>query len=400
MGPDIGAAGALIFFFSILVALILSGLVVFGYAAYSLLVVLVNTAAGNDEVRWPGDTFMETVWQFWYLLWLVAVWAVPVILITGSLHASGMLAAAILGVVLWLTFPLTLLSSLSASTRWVIYRPAMVGLFARHANLLLGFYIISGILGTACFALLYAGIQVSFLVLPLASFAAAVSWLIYGRLLGRVGHVVSWVSGKKRKKKARALQDGEVDGVILHDPWAFNQEPPARHAKLEAAPPPEPREKRRQQRKPVRQVVDPWAVPPSTEERPAAPRGKPPEEAEDPLGPVAGSYRLAAADPPWQRPPTELLPDHGMEGYAVAPVPAGAEPEKMQPELPQVSEFERRLAERPKAVPPPGHPLTAGVFSFPFYQTSVYALVSLTLGFLLESALFRALLATWPSFWD
>ena len=46
--------------------------------------------------------------------------------------------------------------------------------------------------------------------------------------------------------------------------------------------------------------------------------------------------------------------------------------------------------------PPPAHPLWDGVFSFPFYKTTLGPLIVLTFGFLAVVGLFRALVFIFP----
>src|SRR5262249_8746141 len=104
MGLAAGMANALLFFM-LFVALILAALIVFSYAAYSFLVAFVNTAAGNDEVHWPGDPIQDWFFKLWYFLWLLAFWVVPVSLILGILGLPPFRAAGIVLTVLWLIFP-------------------------------------------------------------------------------------------------------------------------------------------------------------------------------------------------------------------------------------------------------------------------------------------------------
>src|SRR5436305_2045747 len=120
---NVGAVGnALLFFFSAVGATVV-GLWVLSYAAHSFLVVLEGTAAGEDEPRWPDEPMFDWVWKFWYLLWLLAFWLVPLWLLIDGV------AAPVLGVdgvgfyqllvgAVWLLFPVSLFSSLSAGSRW------------------------------------------------------------------------------------------------------------------------------------------------------------------------------------------------------------------------------------------------------------------------------------------
>src|SRR5262249_27520402 len=123
---DIGAAGSSLIFFSLLIALILVGLLIFSYAAYSFLVVLSNAAVGDDEVLWPGEPIQDWFFKGWYLAWLVAVWAVPASFIVRLLNPPRPLFAVSVVACLWLLFPVGLLSSLSAESRLLMLRPVIV----------------------------------------------------------------------------------------------------------------------------------------------------------------------------------------------------------------------------------------------------------------------------------
>src|ERR1700747_3245138 len=131
---DIGAAGHLILFFSILVGLILVGLLVFSYAAYSFLVTLIDTAAGTDEIIWPGEPIQDWLFKIWYLGWVLAVWAVPASLVVGAFGLRWPVFALWLVAFLWFIFPVALLSSLSAQTWLVVFRPTIVRLLVKHVG--------------------------------------------------------------------------------------------------------------------------------------------------------------------------------------------------------------------------------------------------------------------------
>src|SRR5262245_7644925 len=122
---DVGAAGSLIIFFMLLILEVMLGFLALSYAAHSFLAIVVDTAAGSDEVVWPGDPLQDWLWKPWYLAWLVAFWLVPVSLLVGLL-ALPLWKTCLLGLVLfWLIFPVSLLSSLSAGSRWVVLRGAI-----------------------------------------------------------------------------------------------------------------------------------------------------------------------------------------------------------------------------------------------------------------------------------
>ena len=155
---DIGAAGNLIIFFSLFIVLVLVGLLVGSYAAYSFLLTLSNTAAGNDEVLWPGEPITDWLFKVWYLGWLLAPWAVPASLVLGLTQLPVPLTALCLTALLWLIFPVTLLSSLSAHSQFVVLRPTIIRWLLKHFGATLCFYASSGLVVLICAALGYAAV--------------------------------------------------------------------------------------------------------------------------------------------------------------------------------------------------------------------------------------------------
>src|SRR5437660_632300 len=122
----IGAAGILIFFFSVLIAEILVSLIVLSYAAHCFLVVLVHTAAGDDHIQWPDDPLADWFLRVWHFLWLLAVWLVPAFFLMKIFHPRPPVFVAGVVALLWLVFPVTLLSSFTALSQWVIFRPVIL----------------------------------------------------------------------------------------------------------------------------------------------------------------------------------------------------------------------------------------------------------------------------------
>src|SRR5438128_2593341 len=90
------------------------------FAAHCFLVVVENTAAGNDRVRWPDEPIYDWLWKPPYLVWLVAFWLVPAYLVLRAVkpaflrESPGLQFLAVALPALWLLFPVSLMSSLSA----------------------------------------------------------------------------------------------------------------------------------------------------------------------------------------------------------------------------------------------------------------------------------------------
>src|SRR5437660_12132789 len=118
-------------FVCLLVAAVIVGTYVAAYAANCFLTVAEGTAAGNDVVKWPDEPFIDRLWKFVYFGWLIAVWLMPTLLLgrwllaattTGFTARAGTVAGA---GGLWLVFPISLLSSMSASSPCFVLSSAL-----------------------------------------------------------------------------------------------------------------------------------------------------------------------------------------------------------------------------------------------------------------------------------
>src|SRR5205823_10342801 len=147
-----GAAGPAIMFMMFLLAQVLVGLCVAAYAAHSFLTIVQDTAAGNDEVIWPDEPYYDWLWKPAYLSWLIAFWLVPegIYLKVAKpefLAETPFLRFLLLALAgLWLMFPVSLLSSLTASSRWVFFRPKVLMGLARFAPSVAAFYGVTALL--------------------------------------------------------------------------------------------------------------------------------------------------------------------------------------------------------------------------------------------------------------
>src|SRR5262245_23989904 len=121
------AAGA---FVNVVVLILLSflGAYVLVGAAHAYLAIVQGTASGADEVEWPDDPFLDRVGQAVYLFLLLLVWLLPVALLARSLRRDFLPGDALprflvlAAPVVWLFFPVGLLSSLSAASPLTLLR--------------------------------------------------------------------------------------------------------------------------------------------------------------------------------------------------------------------------------------------------------------------------------------
>ncbi len=197
------------------------------YASGCFLANVEDTAAGNDQVTWPkGGGLLDGLGRFTYLMVIAGISLIPVGLIItaapetasvsghpGVADGHGHPPDAAPGLSLWwllpltpwvLLFPILLLSSLTSGFWWSVLDGRIVGGLLRRP----------GALFLACVpSLVLTGVSVglaqsvllrpNFAVAAGAGFVWSAALLIYGRLLGRAGWILSEARrrGKRRPPK-------------------------------------------------------------------------------------------------------------------------------------------------------------------------------------------------------
>jgi hypothetical protein len=354
-----GQLGPAMIFVSLLLAEVMLGICVLGYAARCFGVIVEGTAAGNDEVRWPDEPMFDWLGRAAHLLFLVAVVLAPGavvgrVLVRLNLGVPPALSVLPSAVLFWLLFPIVLLSSYSAASRWSVLRPALLGGLTRVFPTTLAFYALTAlllsVLGALAFATFAAGVV---LLTPVLAAGAAAGVFVYARLLGRLGLVL-----------------GQLEGL----------EPPDAAPTRAPGPPQETPRKRRKRRI---KVVDPWAVPDYD-------AGPPPSLPVEGYGVAAEGTAGKPAEPPPERQPKKKP---RVKGYTVsneAPPPPPKEA-PLDGYLPVGDEGGERAA----SVRPPAHPFLEGVYTFPWYGESVLAWLMVALGLLAMGGLLQVLIALW-----
>jgi hypothetical protein len=396
---DVGAAGGSLIFFSLIALLVLVSLAVLSYAAHSFLVVLVDTAAGNDEIHWPNEPSVDWIWKLWYLAWLVAVWAVPVSLVLEALQLPSRLVGLAAVGILWLIWPITLLSSLSALSRYVLFRPVILRELGKHFGATLTFYAVTWLLLPGCAVLVYLLVWGSgFPLLIGASVALAAGFLLYARLLGRLAWLLN------RRKLGKRHQEAEEEEAVasptpVEDPWAAADEEPDAESRA-PRPPRKPSRRgdpsKKPKGRPRQDAYDPWHLP-----------LKEPEKEVDwkkglPADVVAqGIYGVGKEEAPPPPPPAFPVEDYEPLGVEALPPPGPRDerkPGKDEKDLfpPQVSEYEIQLAQKHREPPPPPFPMVTGIYTFLGYSATLGPLFTVALGFFLMALVLKGVQATFP----
>jgi hypothetical protein len=348
-----GAAGGVMMFFLLMVGMVIIGAYVFAYAAHILLSVIESTSTGFEEVAWPDEPYVDWLWKGAYVFWLVALWLVPLLFVGQALSRTQTSAVAaaqfvyVTAALFWLLFPISLLSSMSASSRWIVFSPAVLPRLAKRSGSLFIFYALTGpLLAGVAFVVWWASRGADIISAPVAAFAVAAGLLIYGRLFGRLALLVRHTSDREDRVAAAPVRRARDRRPIQVRAAAYD---PVRSG---------------------RRIVQPSELPPT--------------EARDPDARTGYDVRLD--DSPAAE--SGLPPGHGWivadppEPYAVADGPHTVDPPRgpMPEQIVKPSEYEQRLARTDKSPGLPEHPWSDGTFAFPFYAANRGPLVWLTLG--------------------
>ena len=199
-------------------------LCVLSYAMHCLLVVVHETAAATMKCSGRQSRFRTRSAARSISSAVVLIGLAPVGILARALRdvwlpddpSLRFLLLAVPG--LWLFLPVAIFSSLSASSRWFVFRPVVVWNLLRLTPFTFMVYFSARFWPAAVAALGYVTIASGWLIVaPLAAAAAAAAFLIYGRLLGRLGGKMSRLTSAKRKpmKKVRPAVEA-TEGI---DRW-------------------------------------------------------------------------------------------------------------------------------------------------------------------------------------
>src|SRR5579872_3776923 len=110
-----------VLFVPLLAASVILGFVFLMFAAHYYLTVMESTGVGAKEVTWFSEPILENAWKLAYMAWLVGLWLGPAYFI-GRVVTAGMDSVwwklAIPLAVFWICYPISQLSSLSATSIW------------------------------------------------------------------------------------------------------------------------------------------------------------------------------------------------------------------------------------------------------------------------------------------
>jgi hypothetical protein len=195
-----------ILFVSILVGETILLLPVGSYLANCFLAVVEATASGNERCAWPeGFNIIEGLETFFHLAWVCTFATLPIYFVVrfGSWQPAGA-RWWLPGVAVWLLiFPILLLSSLASESRWALLNHHIVNSLFKHPVAWLTLSAVSLGLALGCVEIGQLAIPHNITLLPVLALAAAASLLIYARLVGRVGWIVTRNEQTKVRRRTR-----------------------------------------------------------------------------------------------------------------------------------------------------------------------------------------------------
>ena len=357
-----GNAGFVILYVLSLAASGMVGMLFAVYAGRCVLVIVNQTSGGNNEVEWPDEPYYDYFGHSLHLGWMLAfsfvpAWVLCKIVAQAQLFEQDWSWLIFVSVV-WLTFPVYLLSNLSGHGRWTVLHPKFLQQAFRHAGVMLLFYGLSAILlGGALWLAYFTLFQASFLFVLLSPVVLMIALFIYARLLGRTAMLVSVETHKKRKKQSRPKVRG-----VSSDPWAVPEEEETDDDEEENSDVSEEVESSTIDE----EVKDDWA----TEAIPYAlakedARTDLPERKHSTFDEDPGTYEVSEEEPAARSgPATEG------DSYYDGPVSE----ENLERELELRKRKSKKKKHKPKVVPS----LFLGVFEFPFYLQTLVPLVMLS----------------------
>jgi hypothetical protein len=350
---------------------IFAGLV-WTFLSHAFLVVVEDTAAGNRDLVWPDDSFLDFFWKAFYLGWLVGVWLAPAILVARLASPAfpeevrEFWYFALAGVVLWSVFPVSLLSSMAAESLFTVLHGGLAARLAFRSKSLFLFYFVSipiVLIGAALVAATFLG--ETWYSLLFGAFGIAYCLLTYGRLAGRLACLVRLTRLPFRKKKKPRRPTATRSEVT--DPWE--------------APPEE--ETARAQAKP-HVFVQPEDLPPVHS----------PWEGEEITGYNVRFEDVHATKPVSKSPaldPGEIVPVAEEElPPDVEQDQARAAARAIKPDRLEMERLSRKKEREPKS------PWTEGIWLFAFSRTTMVPFGFLTLSFLVLGLAIRGLRLLYP----
>ncbi|MFL5339672.1 MAG: hypothetical protein ACJ8F7_05845, partial [Gemmataceae bacterium] len=131
------------------------------YASRYFVLIVEDTAAGNEVPVWPDEPFMDWVWQGFYVFAIVFAWLSPAFLFARLVTMNSepyhrpLYILLVTAAAFWAMFPVSLLSSMAAESRWTLLHFGLLQRLARRGASFVLFYALSFIIVILVVPLIY-----------------------------------------------------------------------------------------------------------------------------------------------------------------------------------------------------------------------------------------------------
>jgi hypothetical protein len=183
------------------------------HLSHAFLLVLTETSAGTDEVRWPLEGVTDWWWKPLLCVGIFVFWFITGLpLVAPFFLAHERLFYIVYPIFLWLVYPLSLLSTLAAGNVFMLIYPPLLGwLAAAPRGLVIAWCI------TLPLPLATAGIMLQMLRDPgwvvVAALLLPAAVMFYARVWGRL----AWLILNPRRQ--RREQRPHLAAVVTANPW-------------------------------------------------------------------------------------------------------------------------------------------------------------------------------------
>jgi hypothetical protein len=172
------------------------------FGAANFMVIVQDTANGNENPPAADGTWKEWFFQFLMLMWVFGVWIGVPSGIVLMLQAPYLIPVILIFSLI--IFPTSLLSTLASGSAWVLMNGTILGRIWKRKTVFFSMLLSSFFLwGLPGYLLYLTGRYSSFTAAFFAGPLWAAGVLIYARLLGRVGWILTEQDRAARKKRQR-----------------------------------------------------------------------------------------------------------------------------------------------------------------------------------------------------
>jgi hypothetical protein len=218
--------GQAFLFVPLLAATWIVGLYFAMIASHYFLSVLESSAAGNDSIEMPVEPFVDWVGKVVYLGFFVVIWGVPSLTVMAATKGQDeFIRMVMIGLPFWLLFPIGILSPLALVSRWVPFYPGLVSRMMQKFSATVQMYLLTfpvAMLFFYCFGMLVKS-ETSYVMVFILSPLTALCFLVYARLVGRLGFVLSFTRGIETEKVKKPTKPKRPRPVVPEEAPVYVQ---------------------------------------------------------------------------------------------------------------------------------------------------------------------------------